>query len=425
MADSVETTAPDDAGSSGVRLSAPIIALISALAGVIYCFSNPTPNKHWDYTFRMAGRFLQGSIGFTEPQPPWLNEFVPYGSYFYSVFPFGSVLTMIPAALLKAAGLITDMPSAAIAALIASAACALLLTIALRYDIDRTRAILMTLGMVFGTWVWTNITVGGAWQFALGFAMIGELGALYFTLFDRRPILAGLFFALAFGNRTEVLLTAPLFMYLLARGDQEGFDGAYETGSSMLSRLCSNWLAVAGFCLVPFFLGVWTLWYNYARFGSPTDFGYARIPGVLQEPWYSHGIFSYRYIPGQMWEMLVKPWVYSPTFPYYAPDRFSSSIVWSSPFILFAFRTGARDKILKYLCWGAILVLCVILWMHGNSGGWQFGYRYATVCLPFLFVIMLESSSRKVTPLEWAAYIFAFVANAYATWLFHWTPHMK
>ena len=29
----------------------------------------------------------------------------------------------------------------------------------------------------------------------------------------RRPLLAGIFFALAFGNRTENLLTAPIFMY--------------------------------------------------------------------------------------------------------------------------------------------------------------------------------------------------------------------
>ena len=43
--------------------------------------------------------------------------------------------------------------------------------------------------------------------------------------------------------------------------------------------------------------------------------------------------------------------------------------------------------------------------MHGNSGGWQFGYRYAIAILPFLFVIMLESSPKNITPLEWAAYI--------------------
>jgi hypothetical protein len=43
----------------------------------------------------------------------------------------------------------------------------------------------------------------GAWHLALGFAMLGELGAIYFTVFNRKPLLAGLFFALAFGNRPK------------------------------------------------------------------------------------------------------------------------------------------------------------------------------------------------------------------------------
>ena len=63
--------------------------------------------------------------------------------------------------------------------------------------------------------MWANETMAGAWQLALGWAMLGELGAIYYTVYDRRPFLAGLFFALAFGNRTEILLTAPIFMFLL------------------------------------------------------------------------------------------------------------------------------------------------------------------------------------------------------------------
>jgi hypothetical protein len=107
------------------------------------------------------------------------------------------------------------------------------------------------------------------------------------------------------------------------------------------------------------------------------------------------------------------------------PNPFSSSILISSPFLLFALRPGARDKILKYICWAAVLIICVVLWMHGNSGGWQFGYRYAIAILPFLFVIMLESSPKKVTLLEWAAYSVSFALNAYATWLFHWTTYLR
>lgn len=432
-----------------------ISVLIAASVGIVYFFSNPKPQNYYDYTFRVAWNFLRGSVGFAEKQPSWLNEFVPFEGFYYSVFPLGSVLTMIPFAMLKAIGLITEMPAALIAALSAAVICVFLFLIGQKYEIALSRLVLMTLGIIFGTWTWTNLTMGGAWQLALGFAMIGELGAIYFTVFNHKPVIAGAFFALAFGNRTEVLLTAPVFFYFLIRKSEppaladvqdvdlsqisakrkkkekaalpfsDSASSAFVATPSAYAGGSGLYLKLALFCSVPFALGVATLIYNYVRFHSFTDFGYARIPGVLNEPWYNHGIFSYRYIPGQMWEMLLKPWETRSTFPYIIPNGFSSSILWSSPFLLFAFRFGARDRVLKYLSWAAITVLCIVLLMHGNSGGWQFGYRYAMVCLPWLFVIMLESAPKKTTLLELAAYIFSFLANLYATWLFHWTSFLK
>ena len=123
--------------------------------------------------------------------------------------------------------------------------------------------------------------------------------------------------------------------------------------------------------------------------------------------------------------MIAKPWEWRAKFPYLVPDPFSSSILWSSPFLLFALRFGARDKILKYASWLAVGLLTLVLWMHGNSGGWQFSYRYAMVLLPWLLLIILQSSPRKISRLESAAYGISFAMNAYATWLFHWTDYMK
>lgn len=198
---------------------------LSLATAVVYFFSNPKPQSYYDYTFRVAGNLLSGKIAFSERQPSWLNEFVPFEGFYYSVFPLGSVISMIPAALLKAFGLVTEMPGAWISAILAGLVCYFCLKIAEQYDVTPTRRVLMSLGVVFGTFMWTNLTFAGAWQLALGFAMVGELGAIYFTVYDRRPLLAGLFFAMAFGNRTEVLLTAPVFFYLIFRGSREGEKG--------------------------------------------------------------------------------------------------------------------------------------------------------------------------------------------------------
>lgn len=419
----------------------------------LYYLSNPKPQHYYDYTFRVAENLLRGGVGFTEKQPSWLNEFVPFEGSYYSVFPLGGVLSMVPFAALKVIGMISAMPAAFIAALLAAAACIFLLLISAKYEHTTQRRVVLTLAILFGTFTWTNLTMAGAWQLALGFAMVGELGAIYFTVYDRRPFLAGVFFALAFGNRTEILLTAPIFFYLWLRGNFHRRDA--ETQSSEIAykeevrtraadggshfakddlsprlgvlavQIRRNWKMLTAFCAVPFVLGVLTLVYNFARFHSFSDFGYARIPGVLEEPWYKHGIFSVYYIPGQAWEMLLRPWEWKAAFPYLVPNGFSSSILLSSPFLVFVLRFGARDRVLKYLSWTAVGVLTLVLWMHGNSGGWQFGYRYAMVLLPWIFVILLENSPKKIGGVEWAAFIVSFAVNAYATWLFHWTTYVK
>ena len=348
------------------------------------------------------------------------------------------------------------MPAAFIAAFSASGVCAFLFLIAEKYELTRQKLILLVAGILFGSWMWTNLAMAGAWHLALGWAMVGELGAIYFTVFNRKPLLAGLFFALAFGNRTEILLTAPIFMWLLFKfqvpssklqilddeSPNEGKDqkkkkhisaknekSEVENKSQKLVIKLGTWNLELGtlikFCIAPFILGVGTLIYNYIRFHSFTDFGYARIPGVLNEPWYRYGIFSIWYIPLNFWEMLYTPWRRIATYPYLVPTGFGGSIWWSSPFLLFLFRRGARDKALKYTAWAAITVLTFLLWIHGNPGGWQFGYRYAMILLPWMFLILLESSPKKITPFEWIAYILSFIINAYATYLFFWTDYVK
>src|SRR5205823_13913693 len=79
------------------------------------------------------------------------------------------------------------------------------------------RRILLALFPIFGTWTWSNLGMGGAWQIALGLALLGETAALYFTLVRPSPFIAGAFFTLAFGNRTELLITTPLYLYLFWR----------------------------------------------------------------------------------------------------------------------------------------------------------------------------------------------------------------
>ncbi len=396
-----------------LRLAAGVA--VAALAFGLMFFSNPSPEHHYDYTTRMAGALLRGHLGVSKHPPSWLNEMIPHEGRPSSAFPLGSVLSMVPLAAMERAGWIKRPPVRLLIASIAAAATAFAFLLTGVFALPLARSGLLALTPVFATCLWPNLAYGGAWQIALGFAVLGELGALYFLLGPRRrPLLAGFFFALAFGNRTEILLTAPLFYYLLLRGE-----------SFTVASLLRRWLPILCFSIVPVILGVLTLAYNDARFGSPFDFGYARIPGVLDEPEYAHGIFSLHAIPRNAWQMLLAPPARIDHAPWLIPSGWGGSLLLYSPFLLLLVRRGARDADVKTTAWIAIAVLTAVLWLHGNPGGWQVSYRYAAILMPWAFLILLESSRRASPRLESTLIIASILINACATWIFCNTSLME
>src|SRR5213080_5170503 len=92
------------------------LSLFAALA--FYFSTNPTL-RNLDYTSEIASALLRGDLGLREKPPEWLNEMIPHGDRYYSAFPLGAVLSMVPIALLQKARLIHDFPGHVLAALIA------------------------------------------------------------------------------------------------------------------------------------------------------------------------------------------------------------------------------------------------------------------------------------------------------------------
>lgn len=397
----------------------PIPLLLAASVFALYYAANPEGGGPHDYTLRIASALLDGRLGTTEPPPSWLSEMIPAGSRYYSAFPLGSVLTMVPVALLQRGQLLGAFPGVVLAAGLAAASALFLWAISNKHQGSPRRRLILTLFPVLGTWMWANLAFGGAWHVALGVAVAAQCGALYFVLCRFDPFWAGFFFALAFGNRTEIVLLAPVFYYLLYRRVRT------DLGEEPGPPRWSFWPAASAFSLAPLVLGLATLAYNQARFDSPLDFGYARIPGVLEEPWYKHGIFSVHAIPNNAKEMLLTPWRRLPTFPYLVPTGFGGSIFLSSPFLIFLFRGGSKDPALTRLAWTAILALTLVLWCHGNPGGWQFSYRYAMVLLPWIFLILLENSPGTISRFELVLFVVSVAVNGYGAWLFLRTGYVK
>jgi len=388
------------------------LALVAALA---FYFSTKPILQHFDYTARIALALMDGHLGIQSQPPSWLNEMVPFNGSYYSVFPLGAVLSMFPVALLQKAGWIHAFPGRAVAALIAGLCVFFFFRLSSLEGKSLGRRILLALFPIFGTWVWCNLGFGGAWQIALGLALLGEVGALYFTLVRPRPLLAGAFFALAFGNRTELILTLPVYVYLLSAPPATGNSPLVAKTKQWLRE---NWRPITDFVVLPLTLGVLTAAYNFARFDSFLDFGYARIPNVLREPWYQHGLFSLHAIPWNVHKMLFEGFGDRATFPFIRIYPFGCSIFISSPFLVLLFREGGRYK---RVCWMVIALLTFVLWCHGNPGGWQFSYRYATILLPWMFLLLAGNGPLKMSVIEVSLFIVSVAINAVATWQFLWT----
>ena len=404
------------------------------MAGFLYYLSTKAAHAHFDYTYRIAQALLSGHVGVFGPQGSWLNEMVPAGQQYYSVFPLGAVLVTIPTAFMGKMQWINGWPAHLTTAVVAGWCVYFFYGLTFVREISRPRRVLMALFPIFGTWAWCNLGFGGAWQVALGYAILGQAGALYYTLVRPSPVLAGLWFAVGFGNRTELVVTMPVYAYFWF--SRPGGNAGDET----LSRLARVWrqvrvlrprwnnlrqfitspqvMDVFRFVAIPPTLLLFTAAYNLPRFDSVKDFGYTRIPGVLNEPWYQHGLFSFHAIKWNSYDMLFRGLGDIANFPYLAPYGFGCSIFAICPFLFLLFREGGTRKL---ICWGTISVLTLILWMHGNTGGWQFSYRYAMILLPWIFLLLVENGPPRISVLETFLFVFSVLFGAMGVYEFLWT----
>jgi hypothetical protein len=406
-----------------------IAVVVSLLAAIAFFITTKATLHELDYTRVIASALLRGHLGLREPPPSWLNEMIPSGERYYSAFPLGAVLSMIPVALLRNTGLIQSFPGHVLATLIAGVCVYFFFQLAKAFGAEYSelksaevarlaRRIMLALFPIFGTWTWCNLGFGGAWQIALGLGLLGQTAALYFTLVRPSPFVAGVFFTLAFGNRTELLVTLPLYLYLFWRQPE----GSVFRWRDFKCGVQENARMLVYFLSLPVVLALLTAVYNFARFNSIFDFGYIHIPEVAQEPWYHHGLFSIQAIPWNIFTMVFQGFESLGYFPFIQPNGFGCSIFLASPFLCLLFRQSGRYRV---VAWMAIVILTLVLWLHGNPGSWQFSYRYAMILLPWMFLLLTGNGPAKISIPEASLFVVSVGINALATWQFLWTNQIQ
>src|SRR5882724_2667597 len=135
---------------------------LSLFAAIAFYFSTKATLHDLDYTNQIASALLHGHVGLQEKPPDWLNEMIPWQGRYYSAFPLGAVLSMLPVALLRNTGLIQNFPGHLLAALIAGLCVYFFFGLAKAFGADYSslktksfaRRIMLALFPIFGTWTW-------------------------------------------------------------------------------------------------------------------------------------------------------------------------------------------------------------------------------------------------------------------------------
>src|SRR3989344_2034138 len=165
--------------------------------------------------------------------------------------------------------------------------------------------------------------------------------------------------------------------------------------------------------------------YNYVRFGNILDNGYAGqiLTNENLEKARSYGLFSLIHIPGNLYYFLLStplPVIKDSishvlTFPFIRANPWGMSILVTSPYFIYLFFLGYKDKLSKILIL-TIIVISIPIFLYYGIGFRQFGYRYSLDFLPILFFLLMRNYRKKYISLSYgfkSVVIMTSITNIY------------
>lgn len=439
------------------------------------------PTNPYNNFVRLADAFLHGRIYFLEDLP--YLELIHRNGHHYVIPPPWPAIIILPGVILFGLALNQTLVSTVIGAICASAVSTLVGNVTRRLSTQ----IWLTVLFLFGTIYWFAAGNGGVWFFSHTVAVLFLVGAIYFTLADRRPVVAGLCLGAAFWTRQPTILSVPFFLIMFSDNWLPEAEG-----KTLLQRLNLRPLLELGSGLGVFVL--LSCIYNYMRFDTPLDASEHSLPAsVLAQPWFDHGVFSYHYISRHTLVFFQNMPIVQTKAPYVIPSWAGMALWATTPAFFYAFFAGTRDKRLvaagwlliaattgviiskaianvvpdsilgldtswrtdwatyefpfqanlvpfyvliamaiwtgrhdKFIlaCWSAILPVALMLFTFAGTGFAQFGYRFGLDFMPFLFLLTVKGMGEDLRWHHKTLIIASVVINLWAVvWIYEFDPH--
>lgn len=323
--------------------------------------------------FAQAAAWLAGEL--TLPLTSGFAELVPVADSTRGAvaYPPAPSLLALP---FVAAGVPTELAARLVALALFLFICAASLRLLAARGAGGPLIVAVGVTLAAGSGLWFLAAVPSSWYLAQLAGLVFGLGALLAG--PRRPLLAGLLLGIATASRLPVGLGVAILL------------GADLLRTSTPRRALLR--AVCGGLPVALAWGA----LNLARFGDPLDNGYARIPGVIAEPWFADGIVSLAYLPRGLEALLLR--LPGSDGSMLVPDLGGMAIWIVAPALLLLplalRRTRPSDATALALVATVAALLPGIL--HGSWGFTQLGYRFAYDALPGFLLLSMAAAPRLV-----------------------------
>jgi hypothetical protein len=349
----------------------------------------------------LADGFLHGRLHIDQPMP-WL-ELVPRPEGgFYSPFPPMPAVVLLPFVALFGPGFDQGIATA----LFGGVNVALLWLLLRQVGVASTPAGLLTAAFAIGSVHWWAAGTGTVWLHAQIVAIFLALLALHLAVRLRWPFVAGLLLGCAAASRLPMGLTLPLYLALFM-----GLAFPPWLRRPTAAELRAGAMVLAGVVIPAALVAV----YNLARFGSPFEFGYGLIPGVLDEPWYAQGILSVEYIPRHLHLIFMRGFDFVDAFPWFRPNWSGASLVLTMPILLWLLKARSSTPLIAY-GWVAVGLGLIPDLLHGAPGFAQFGYRFILDVLPIMLLMLGWVFRDRISVEARIAIAIGIAVNAYGVW---------
>lgn len=369
--------------------------LVGTVAALVYAasFADSTPFNHYVV---LADAFLHGRVDI--PDPPTYLEMTMFRGRHYVIPPPGPALLLMPYVAVRGVRANQSLASY----LIGGLAAGLSVLVAVRLLPRRRDYLWLGLLGAFGTILWFMSAVGSVWYFAHVVGVAALTLSVLEALGRRRPIIIGCGIAVAYLSHLPTILTLPYFL-IATRADwaPAGLRDWRRIRLEYLIRLIAPVAYAVGFNSA----------YNWIRFGTVADVANLVRPGILDEPWFSRGLFHPSYIPRHLRIVLREVPRMIPRPPYF-PVPWTGLAIWvTTPAFVYALRAPATIE--TGGAWFSIVSVSAVVMSFGATGISQFGYRLATDFYPLLFVLTVRGMRGRVTLLAKVLIVLGVLVNAW------------